>query len=1038
MHDFIESEEKILSYWKDNQINNKVKSKNINNKPFYFLDGPPYVTGYLHPAHIWTKTIKDIFVRYKRYRGFEVVDRAGYDVHGLPIENKVEKELKITSKKEIESVIGVENFVKECKNYVDKYIGSMDADYDRYGISLNFKDPYLPHSNQYIETAWSIFKNIADKNYLYKGRKTLIYCPHCETSLSQGSMEVEYKNDEDPSIFITFKIIGKSDLEIPADSFLAIWTTTPWTLPANVAVAVNPKERYVLAKIGQKRMIVVKARLDALAEFMNESATIEKEFYGSEMKGLHYINPLENKVKMQKTLRKYHKIIMSEELVSIAEGTGLVHIAPGHGIEDFALGQKNRLPAFSPVAPDATYTEEAGEFKGLKVPAEANKVILQNLEELGVLLYRTNLVHSYPHCWRCDSKLIFISTDQWFLNIKKIKSKLIRNNKKIKWHPEEVMKWQEDILKNSPDWCISRQRYWGIPMPVWTCKSCGAIKVIGSVEELKGYSINKLDSDNLSDLHRPYIDKIKLRCECGGEMERITDILDVWFDSGIAFRASLTNEEFIKLFPIELVVEYIEQIRGWFQYVMKIGEMAYGKQPFKHIIVHGIMFGLDGRKMSKSFGNYRPLNEMTKFASADAFRLYSVSHLPLLNRNLDETEIKNAEKVIMILRNISDLAQEYKKLLNVEFKEKISQNSLSDIDKWIISKVESLNSDVTKYLEDYDSYNAAIAIRKFIVEDFSRFYLKLAKKEMQSEKKAEAKKVMQVILYVLNKVIITSSVIIPFVSEEIYLDIYHKKESVFLEEWPKVNKKYINKKLEEDMEIIQDAITAILNSREIANIPIRQPLAKAYLDVTNETVIPSLEKLSVILEEYTNIRKIEIKSIESVDEEIKPVFGEIGPAFKGNAGMIAEELKKADSKKVIEEFSKNGYYILHTQKGTFEIKPNYVFILKKVTEKDSALFKYGKARVDPEIDEELKKEALIREFERGVQMLRKNMKLVKTDTITVGYNAFGELEKIISENEDRIKKDIGAKRMSNKIDLETNASEFEIDSTKVKVSVKKE
>ena len=389
-------EEKTLAYWKDNGIMDKVRTRNSAGKVFYFLDGPPYVTGDLHPGHIWTKTLKDIFVRYKRARGFDVVDRAGYDVHGLPIENKVEKHLGISSKKDIEGKIGIDAFVKECRGFVERYMGRIDADYERYGISLDFKNPYLPYTKEYIEAAWMMFKKASDNGYLYKGKRTLIYCPHCETPLSQGSMEVEYSDVDDPSLFLAFEIDGKrsrSGIKLDCKAYLAVWTTTPWTIPANVSIAANPKERYVLAKVGDRHLILAKQRLDSFCEMVKESPVVISEFYGSEMEGIRYLNPLEGKIEEQRRLRKYHRIVLTDDgFVSMEYGTGLVHMAPGNGIEDYLLGRKNRLPVFSPVGPDSAYTGEAGSYAGIKVPGDANKAVLHDLEVIGAVLHKGSVV----------------------------------------------------------------------------------------------------------------------------------------------------------------------------------------------------------------------------------------------------------------------------------------------------------------------------------------------------------------------------------------------------------------------------------------------------------------------------------------------------------------------------------------------------------------------------------------------------------------------------------------------------------------------
>ncbi|MCL4404815.1 isoleucine--tRNA ligase, partial [Candidatus Marsarchaeota archaeon] len=582
MLDLNANELEMLAYWKEKDVLGRLRARNKGRKPFYFLDGPPYVSGQLHPGQMWVKAVKDISLRYKRMRGYDVRDIPGYDVHGLPIENKVEKKLELKSKQDIENKIGVEEFIKQCKAFVDEGIGMMDNDFERFGITLDFANPYIPFKMPYIEAGWEMFKRISDNGLLYSDTKATLYCPHCQTSVSQGTMEAEYMQDNDPSIAVPFKVVknsSKARISLEDGSYsLLIWTTTPWTLPANVTIAVNPKELYELAKFGDRNLIVAKKRLDAVSAMLGESAIILEEFYGSELEGMEYASPLEENVPKQKELRKYHKVVASEELVTMDDGTGLVHIAPGHGMEDYRLGKSKGLPIFSPVNGDATYNDDAGKYKGLAVPAEANKAVMDDLKAMGALLYKGSITHSYPHCWRCDSKLIFIATPQWFFNIMKVKKKLLSENSKVIWHPKEAMGWQADVLKNSPDWCISRQRYWGIPIPIWQCDKCGETAVIGSLKELREKAENPNVVEKLGDLHRPYIDAVKLKChKCGSEMSRVKDVTDVWFDSSIAFRASIDSEsDFKKLFPVDYIIEGKDQLRGWFSGLLKISVLAYG------------------------------------------------------------------------------------------------------------------------------------------------------------------------------------------------------------------------------------------------------------------------------------------------------------------------------------------------------------------------------------------------------------------------------------------------------------------------------
>ncbi len=1048
MVDLIKAEEEVLERWRSNGINDKVRARTKGGKKFYFLDGPPYVTGDLHPGHIWVKTLKDIYVRYKRYRGFDVIDRAGYDVHGLPIENKLEKELGVTSKKDIEQKVGLETFVRECRAYVEKYIGRIDADYERYGISLDFKNPYLPYTSQYIETAWVMFKAASDKGYLYRGKRTLVYCPHCETSLSQGSMEVEYKDVDDPSLFLAFKVDGersKPRIKLNGETYLAVWTTTPWTLPANVAIAANPKELYVMIKVGSRNLILAKPRLQAFSDAIKESFTVLSEFYGSELDGIMYTSPLEAQVEKQKELRKYHRVVLSEGFVSMDDGTGLVHVAPGHGIEDYVLGKEKSLPIFSPVGPDATYNDEGGAYKGVKIPADANKAVLRDLEAVSAVLAKGSIRHNYPHCWRCGNKLIFLATDQWLFNMQRLKKRLIRQNGKTIWHPDEVKGWEDSILGNTPDWCISRQRYWGIPMPIWACGGCGKYRVIGSLRELRDTAANPQAVDGLKDLHRPHIDAVKLKCDrCGGEMSRVKDVLDVWWDSSVAFRASLTAEQFGKFLPTELIVEYVEQIRGWFQYMLKSSMMVYGKKPFKHIVVHGILFGPDGRKLSKSLGNYKPLNEMLKISTADAFRLWCSSFNPILNKTLNDpalAEIRDTEKVISILHNASNLLGEYEGMLGYKpkIRDRMSSDGMDTIDAWMLSRLEHVSAEVTAALDGYEAYRAAAALKGFIIEDFSRFYIKIAKKRMLYSKRSEAKRIIKLMDYALYRVLVLASPIIPFVSESVYLDRYAREESIFMERWPRPNAKSFDDSLEGEMDVAKETITALLNSREKARITLRWPVMVATAELKDNASLAAVQRMSTIIGDYVNAKRLDIRAGQSSNDEVRPLFAKLGPSFKDKAPAVAEALKAADPSKLKAAVANGGHYQLHTDMGTFDIGAEHFTISQKDDGSDAVAYKYGRAYVDTRINEELEEEALMREFERRIQLIRKELKLKKADRIELGYEGAGELARLISRHADKIKAGIRASSIAGKITPADGAlrKELDIDGELITVSVRK-
>ncbi|MDE1805076.1 MAG: isoleucine--tRNA ligase [Candidatus Micrarchaeota archaeon] len=1040
--EFPKSEAEVLEYWRSHSINQRIRERNSGRKKFYFLDGPPFVSGDLHPGQMWVKTIKDTVIRYRRLRGYDVYDKSGYDVHGLPIENKVEVKLQIKSKKEIES-IGLENFIKECRAFVEGYKGRMRSDYEKFGMSLDFENPYMPSDIGYMEKAWGIFKKISEKRLIYEDKRAMMYCPHCETVIAQGSLEIEYSDDNDPSIFVAFKITKNSPKlrERLTDSSLLIWTTTPWTIPSNVAVMANPKETYVKAEIDGRRLVLAKARLEYFTTIMKTSAVVIAEFPGSELEGLRYESPLGLEIPKQKELGKYHRIIFSEQLVSMGEGTGLVHTAPGHGLEDYTIGKLNKLPIFSPVDMHARYTGDAGKFAGMKVPSEANAAVLDTLKGNGALINRGSITHSYPHCWRCKEKLIQLATDQWFINVKKIKRKLISSNSKVRWYPEDALKWQEALLANSPDWCISRQRYWGIPIPIWRCAKCSHITVIGSLDELRKKAIGKEDAARLSDIHRPYIDRIKVRCDsCGEETERIKDVFDVWFDSSVAFSAGLSPEEFDHLFPVDFISEAIEQLRGWFSYQLKVGTIVYGKSPFKNVFTHGMMLDSQGRKMSKSMGNFIELSQILEKMSADAFRLHCLLHVPQLDFPFSIEKARDSQKCIITLQNVSALLREYSAAAGYA-SSRVKPPSAARLEmeeRWIISRMNTVILNLTADFDSYMLHKGVEELTNFIINDFSRFYLKLAKKKILYSRKSEAKRVIDTINYILYTTTVLISPGMPFTAERVFLENYSARyESVFFEKWPKAKPALVDKNLEEDFKIAEGAITAILSSREKAQIRLRWPIGSALLEVDSDAANNSLQRMSNVISEYTNVKSLQIKEVSGISEEIKPNFARIGPDFKGDAALVARGLAGADPKKLRSDIEQHGHYSLHTDKGLFDIKQEHFNIIQKAEESDAVLFRHGRASVDKTINRELREEALLREFERRVQIMRKEYDLKKIDRIHLEYAASGEMAEAISKNIARLKKTINAPSIKAGVDGQGLSQDFDIEGETVKIAIKK-
>ena len=1032
-----EREGKILEYWKSVDIWKKMTSRNKGAKKFYYLDGPPNAYG-LATHHMWVYTIKDIVLKYRRYAGYDVHDRPGFDVHGLPIENKIERKLQFKSKADIEGY-GVGNFVKACKDYVDGEIAGSIELLKRFGVFMDFDHTYVPYRVHYISKGWGIFKSMYEKGLLYKDLKPLAYCAHCGTVLSAQGPEVEYADETDKSVYVRYKVKKSPKLELPGDTYLVIWTTTPWTLPAYMAIAVNPVARYVLVQVDNVNYIVAKDRLEAFAKALDKSTIHRQEFMGSELEGTTFTSPLEAHVPFQKSFNKYHRVLTSEKFVTVTEGTGLLHVAPGHGPEDYVLAKANKIPVFSPVDAHARYTAEAGKFAGLSVPVEANEAVMKELKESGDLMHVQSITHTYPHCWRCHSKLIWRATDQWFINISKMKRRMLAQNRKIRWVPEFAQKWFADAIESSPDWCISRQRFWASPIPIWICGKCGEMEVLGSVDELAQRTGHNRKYEDM-EIHKPHIDNITFSCrKCNGTMKRVPDVFDVWYDSGTAHTASLSDEEFGRLYPADWIQESLDQIRGWFMTLLRTGVGAYGKTPFRTVMIGGMMKDAFGDIMHRSKGNAVSPEDIINLASVDGWRLFCSARPRWQDLLMKEKDIIETNNNVMTLHNIAELVSEFGELSGVDLREAKAPGKakLALEDRWILSRFNTLIGEVTDAFDNYQIDKAVNLMRDFFLEDFSRFYLKLAKQRASDAKRGELKRLANLSGYITKNLAIMLSVPIPFTGEHIYQQLFAKGESVFMERWPKQKRALVDSDLERQMEVAKEAITALLNSREKASVSLRWPVAKETLELTSDEAYSAAERLSALIESYTNAKKLELKRIAGARREVRPVFAKLGPSFKERANAVAAAMKSVNADELMAGVEKSGHYTLHTEKGTVDVMAEHFTVVEMAEGGDAVAFKYGKAAIDPNLTEELKAEALVREFERRVQLMRKELKLKKTDRIRISYLASGMLEKALDANRRAIEKSLNAHKIGAAHEEGGLTRDFEIEGETVKVSIKK-
>jgi len=879
-------EEKIRKFWEDKKVIERFTDFELNkHKPkFYLLDGPPYVNAEPHVGHVKTTTFKDVWSKFKLMQGYFSWFQPGFDCHGLPIENMVEKELKLKSKKDIEE-LGIERFIEECRKKATGNEKVWLELYKKLGAWRGYLKPYLTLENYYIESAWWTIKKMHEKGMLYQGEKPTYWCPHCQTSLSGYEVTDSYADVKDPYVYVKFQIEGKEN------EFVVIFTTTPWTLVSNVAIAVKGDEYYVKVSYKGEKLVFAEKRLEAIKELLKEDLKVEERFLGKELAGLKYKPVLD--VPAQKKLDKVdnarrvylsipvlksksykHGVLEKTEkmkedffdFVNTEEGSGCVHVAPGHGPEDYYFGQHYNLPALSPVDDEGKFTEEAGFLAGVFVK-DADKIVIEKLKESGYLLFNGWIVHSYPLCWRCKSPLIFRLTKQWFLSVDEIKDKMIEENEKVRWLPEFGKKRFHNWLKDAVDWCISRQRYWGIPLPIWVCEKCGKFEVVGSLEELKSRAKTEI-SENI-DLHKHQVDKIVLKCSnCGGDMKRVPDVIDVWFDSGIAPWASLgypykNKEIFERLWPVDLVDESQDQIRGWFYSLMFTSVAVFDRAPYRAVAMNGWVLDEKGEKMSKSLGNVVWAKDALEKLGADVLRLYYCwESPPWEQQNFSFRIAEEVRAALNILWNTLLFFETYSKE-NFTF----TLENLKAEDKWILSRLNSTIKEVTNHLENFEFEKAGRKILNFVVEDLSRTYVKLIRDRawIYSNERSVPLSVLKVCLINVSKMLAPIS---PFISEEVYQRLEGNYEkSVFEAGWPSVDEKYIDKKLEEEFEYAKEFLEGVLASREKAKIKIRQPLREAYIPF-------DIGEAKILIQTLANVKEVKVGSKEGlVETETK--FGKV-------------------------------------------------------------------------------------------------------------------------------------------------------------------
>jgi isoleucyl-tRNA synthetase len=1013
-------EERVFDHWDAVDAYERTKARFEDEEPLFFVDGPPYTSGAAHMGTTWNKTLKDAYIRHLRMRGHNVTDRPGYDMHGLPIETKVEEKLGFDNKKDIEE-FGMENFIEECKTFADSQLEGLQNDFKSFGVWMDWENPYKTVSPEYMEAAWWGFEQAHERGLVTQGKRSITQCPRCETAIAKN--EVEYHTAEAPSIYVKFPLRnrGREDERSESsasasgeaasrDEYLVIWTTTPWTIPANTFVAVDEGVTYAEVEYDDEIQYLAADVVDDVMERVGaepEDYTVLEELPGSELIGWEYDHPLAEEVpdhaQAEGSQQVYHA-----DYVEV-DRTGMVHSAPGHGEEDFERGQELDLEIFCPVASDGVYTAEAGDYEGEFV-RDANDDIIADLRANGhLLLSESGHAIDEGQCWRCDTDIVRIVTDQWFITVTDIKDELLSNIEESEWHPQEAREGRfRKFVENSPDWNVSRQRYWGIPIPIWTPDSEASASnrngeavedwdghmrdaiVVGTREKLADLADQDIDPEEI-DLHRPTVDDITIT-DGDTTYTRVPDVFDVWLDSSVASWGTLgypgNEEDFEELWPADLIMEAHDQTRGWFWSQLGMGTAALGEVPYNDVLMHGWALAEDGRKMSKSIGNIVAPQEAIDRHGADPMRLFLLSQNPQGDdMRFSWDEMGNRQRDLNILWNVFRFPLPYMRMDDFEpGSVSLEDAALETVDEWVLSRLQSVTAEMTEQWDDYRQDKALDALLEFIVEDVSRFYIQVVRERMWEEEQSESKQAAYATLY--HVLVETTKLLAPygpFVADDIYGTLTDEDgfDTVHMCEWPEPNERFHDTQLESDVEIVAAVEEAGSNARQQAERKLRWPVTRVVVAADDGAAAEAVDRHRDLLRDRLNAREIELVEPGADWEELqysaRADMSVLGPEFGDeasdvmnalNAVTVTEQSLDALEPAVAEELGRN-----------VELTEEMVSFNTDTPERvEGTAFSVdgddrGVVYVDTGLTEDIESEGYAREVIRRIQEMRKDLDL---------------------------------------------------------------